>query len=267
MGAAVRLEPNVWTDARFTLLAQQVGIDRDAAVAKVARLWSECTSQQSYHLTAKIIDAVSGLQNFHVALIESDLGRDEKGVIYVCGTRGRIEWLKKLRKSSKKGGASNRAKWLAKRKPNGSQMDSQTGAKAEPKPSPLSLTLTLAPSLVTSPEEEREESARSACSRWLGYLAENTGRAAPKLTDERVKAFRRILSESWTENDLKVVVWSKCHGPRKWLGDPKMDEHLTPETLLRKAHLAKYVEQGRREFAEHNPEKAREYGWIQEATA
>ncbi len=95
----------------------------------------------------------------------------------------------------------------------------------------------------------------------VDYLNEKTGRRV-EVTDGRVTSIKRILSEGKTEKDVKVVIWSKCCGPLKWLGDAKMDQHLNLETILRPSHFQKYLEQARAEFAESNPEQAKVLGWV-----
>ena len=94
----------------------------------------------------------------------------------------------------------------------------------------------------------------------IAYFNEKTGRKC-EVTADRLKSIKRILSEGRTERDVKVVIWSKCAGPQKWLGDDKMDAHLTPETLFRRSHFQKYLEQAKREFSEGNPEQAKAFGW------
>lgn len=103
--------------------------------------------------------------------------------------------------------------------------------------------------------------ARKVLSEALGYLNRLTKRNF-EVTDSRVTAVKRILGEGRRLDDIRVVFWSKAKGPNAWFGDERMDKHLNPDTLLRKAHFQKYLEQARLELAESKPERAKELGYI-----
>jgi hypothetical protein len=86
----------------------------------------------------------------------------------------------------------------------------------------------------------------------LSYWEKQTGQKR-SASEQRIKAAKRILSEAGGDEDkatrwMKRVVWSKTHGHRPWLGDEKMEEHLTPETLFRKCNFTKYLEQANQEL-------------------
>jgi hypothetical protein len=136
--AAIRIEDAARTDPRFRLLGDRLKTTRFDALARMAELWAYCTEKQTYFLTPKLIDTLAEFENFHEHILSDEIGLAEatdKG-IRIRGTKGRIEWLKKLRKNSKKGGERNRANWLSKKKPG-----------AEPNESPSSI----APVPVSSP--------------------------------------------------------------------------------------------------------------------
>jgi uncharacterized phage protein (TIGR02220 family) len=107
--------------------------------------------------------------------------------------------------------------------------------------------------------------AAKVCREWLDYFADKTGRKRGSLlvNEPRLVATKRILSEGFALDDIRVVIWSKVHGPRKWLGDEEMDKYLTPETLVRRLHFTKYLEQAREEYCKFNPARAKQLGWYE----
>jgi hypothetical protein len=133
-------------------------------------------------VSQKVVDALVGMSGFYSASLDAELLREEKNKTYVCGTRGRIEWLEQLRKNSRKGGAVRSAntrkaklKQLGTEEPNGylegslerSQKDSQTEARSKPDLSPLTLAPApaLAPTLIlntnTSIQRRKKKSKNS----------------------------------------------------------------------------------------------------------
>lgn len=128
MAASVRIEDEAFSDVRFEVLAALCQLaDSDHARGKVAKLWRQCTAQHTYVLPESVVRSVLGPSGVE-SLLESQLGERSDGGIRLRGTRGRIEWLKKLRKNAQKGGKAR----AAKRQPNGSHLQ----AKTEPPPSP-----------------------------------------------------------------------------------------------------------------------------------
>lgn len=115
---------------------------------------------------------------------------------------------------------------------------------------------------VTPPTSPHAE-AKRVLSEALEYLNRMTGRRFEN-TDGRLAAVKRILGNGRRLEDIRVVFWSKCKGPRKWLGDERMDAHVTPETLLRKANFQKYLEQAREELARERPDRAKQLGYLAE---
>jgi hypothetical protein len=141
--ARVNLDSQVFTDIRFKIAAKKLGIDHFSLIGRMAYLWSYCTENSQYELSEEYIDTVLELSNCVEILAEQNLiKRGKKKNFYINGTKGRIEWLNKLKSNSKQGGKATsekykeirRAKRLAKQQPKGQPDDSQNH-------SPLSLTL------------------------------------------------------------------------------------------------------------------------------
>lgn len=143
MAASVRTEDEAFSDVRFEVLATLCQLaDADHARGKMQRLWRQCTAIGSYVLPESIVCAVLG-SNGATALVESRLGEQVDGGIRIRGTRGRIEWLKKLRKNAQKGGKARAAKRLP--------IGKQEAASAVPPPGPP----------VTAPVTIKEEESGS----------------------------------------------------------------------------------------------------------
>jgi hypothetical protein len=85
------------------------------------RVWSFCTDINSHHLSAEEFDTVAGIEGLSVAAISVGLAEETSKGVRVRGTRGKIEWKKKLRDNAIKGGRQTRAKWQAKRGPDEGQ--------------------------------------------------------------------------------------------------------------------------------------------------
>lgn len=131
----VRLEEKAWADPRFTMLAGYCGFaDPDLALIKCGRLWSYCTEKGCDTFSADVIDACVRIPGFAKHLVRARLAEKTKVGVRIKGTRGRIEWLEKLRSSASKGGHAKAAKALA----NGSRLAEQMPADAVPEvcPSP-----------------------------------------------------------------------------------------------------------------------------------
>jgi len=138
MAAPVRIEAEAFSDERYEVLAAACGlVDADHARGKMARLWRQCTALGVYVLPASTVCAVLG-PNGAVSIVESGLGELHEDGIRIRGTRGRIEWLKKLRSNAKKGGKAKAAKRQASGKPDGRA----EAARHLPPACPLTPTLT-----------------------------------------------------------------------------------------------------------------------------
>jgi hypothetical protein len=114
-------------------------------MGKMARLWRQCTVLGIYVLPESIVCSLLGPDGAR-GLVESDLGEQVPGGFRIKGTKGRIEWLRKLRKNAQKGGIAKAAK-------------RQSGAKQEPsKP----LAPPCPPALATSPALASAETTTQA---------------------------------------------------------------------------------------------------------
>jgi len=147
--SSVRIEDEAFGDRRYHRLATEAGLaDADHARGKMAVLWRQCTIEQRHILPNQDVCDVLG-PNGVEALVNARLGDIAEGGVRIRGTKGRIEWLKKLRDNGKKGGRPKKTK----SKPSGFQ---------ESNP----LTLALSPSLA----QENLPSEDSAASRLADEL-------------------------------------------------------------------------------------------------
>lgn len=137
----MRIEDDAFSCERYEVLAKLCHLaDSDHARGKMLRLWRQCTALHVYVLSESIVAAVLG-ENGASALHESGLGERVDTGVRIKGTRGRIEWLRKLRKNAKKGGIAKAAKRQAQGK--------QEAANNLAPPFPLTPALTTA-----SPEDQ-----------------------------------------------------------------------------------------------------------------
>lgn len=145
MTASVRIEGEAFGDDRYEDLATIAGLaDADHARGKMARLWRQCTLEGSPVLPIAYVVRVLGSRAVD-ALVGARLGEklDETSV-RIRGTKGRIEWLQKLRDNGRFGRKGGRP-----RKPqNPYGFEKKTPPTPTPSPSPSPT-----PSLV--PEREK----------------------------------------------------------------------------------------------------------------
>jgi hypothetical protein len=174
--AAVRIEGDAFSDLRYDVLAQRAGLaDADHARGKMARLWAQCTAESRHVLTQEEVRAVLGDRGPE-SIVYARLGEEVEGGIRIRGTKGRIEWLAKLRKNGRKGGRP--------RKPDGYPDGSASGsAEQEPGANPLTPTLTPAP-------ERASLSPPPA-------LAKGTVVRQPIAEDPAVVARRQLGNRTW----------------------------------------------------------------------
>ena len=110
MAASVRIEDEAFSDERYGVLAALCGLaDPDHARGKMARLWRQCTAQRTYVLPIDLVCSVLG-ENGAEGIVKAALGEAVDGGIRIRGTKGRIEWLAKLRNNARKGGKAKSAK-------------------------------------------------------------------------------------------------------------------------------------------------------------
>jgi len=143
MAVSVRIEDEAFSDRRYDVLALMLGLpDADCARGKMAALWRQCTQQQTHILRAEMVCSVLG-PNGPDALVKSELGVAVEGGIRICGTKGRIEWLARLRKNGKKGGRP--------RKPTGNHLVLRNTESGKPGANPP------APAPAPAPAQIRED--------------------------------------------------------------------------------------------------------------
>jgi hypothetical protein len=106
----VNVDVEAFHDFRFELLGKSLGLDKFSALGRMAMLWSFCTQRETYYVTRSIVDAITSCPGFCDAAVSVELLRNQDGKIYVCGTKGRIEWLRRLKQNSLKGGKATKRK-------------------------------------------------------------------------------------------------------------------------------------------------------------
>jgi hypothetical protein len=182
MAASVRIEDEVYGDVRYVHLGQLLGTNHYDAIGRMSALWRQCTQEQTYVLPEAVVRVVLDPD----LAIEARLAERVDGGIRIRGTRGRIEWLGKLRKNSKKGGAARKAKTKPNGYPSGSVLGSQVEAKSKPDRSP--------PSPSPSPSEISEHSlpARDPGGTEPVASRDLVARLANEIRGERADVVRRL---------------------------------------------------------------------------
>lgn len=110
--ASVRIEDVAFSDLRYERLAKECGLsDADHALGKMARLWRQCTIEQSETLEGFTVETILG-NNGIGGLVTAQLGELVEGgeKVRIRGTKGRIEWLSKLKNNGKYGALGGRPK-------------------------------------------------------------------------------------------------------------------------------------------------------------
>jgi hypothetical protein len=174
MAVSVRIEDEAFSDRRYDVLASLLGLpDADCARGKMAAVWRQCTQQQTHILTAEMVCIILG-PNGPDALLKSELGAPVEGGIRICGTRGRIEWLARLRKNGQKGGRP--------RKPNGNHLVIQNSANGKPGVNP--------PAPAPAPVNKKKGRAS------LALTSPNRTRIAPGSSMHSIAGSRRLTAPS-----------------------------------------------------------------------
>lgn len=111
--ARVNVDSECFSDTRFVRLARALGMgDPDTARMKCVRVWHECTLRGRPELSVDDVDMAAGVDGFAAAMVTAELAKDRAGArVYVCGTKGRIEWFQTRGKAAKKGGEATRKVW------------------------------------------------------------------------------------------------------------------------------------------------------------
>jgi hypothetical protein len=226
--ASYRVDDEARRDPRFILLGKKLGTSRFDALARMGELWAYCTEKQTYFLSPEIIDALTEFTGFFQLLLDPEIGLAEsadKG-IRIKGTKGRIEWLVKLRKQSKKGGEKTKALWQAKRL-------AKQGPTPTPEPEPKQGALSLAPvpSLAPSP---------------VPVLSKKTKKEEEGSAGEKNPPTTPIVVES----SLNQQIWEAYED------EYKFRYHVTPD---RNALVNSQIAQIGKRLGKNGPEIARFY--------
>lgn len=103
--ARVSVEQEALTDSRFGILGRLLGCPEpfaaDFALGRMVRIWHECILRGQYSLERQIVDAILGTEGASEMLVRSQLGALRNDRVRVKGTRGRIEYLDKLRQGNR----------------------------------------------------------------------------------------------------------------------------------------------------------------------
>lgn len=73
------------------------------------------------------------------------------------------------------------------------------------------------------------ESFKESCESIISYLNEKAGTGYKPSTVKTKKAIHARMEEGFTVDNFKTVIDKKC---AEWIGDPKMEQYLRPETLF-----------------------------------
>jgi hypothetical protein len=136
MTAPSRIEALAWGDLRFATLARLCGLgDADHALIKCAKIWSWQTDHYTpeaptYVVSVDLVEAVLGTDG-GAHLVRARLAEETPDGLRMRGSKGRIEWLWKLRNASPKGGEATKRKHDNKAGPHG-QPDARPSAQPKP---------------------------------------------------------------------------------------------------------------------------------------
>jgi uncharacterized phage protein (TIGR02220 family) len=142
MGASVRIEPQAFTDPRFTVLAKRAGLaDSDHALIKMARVWSWCTERCRYDIPYFFLAAFFEGDDPATHIVQAALGewmdcsepdQHPPGCrhVRVKGTEGRIEWLEDSRSTAQAGGKARAA--TATRDEKGRMVSQRSSSRLDP---------------------------------------------------------------------------------------------------------------------------------------
>lgn len=244
--ARVNIEDDAFGDGRYDRLAHECGLaDADHARGKMARLWRQCTTEKRHVLDDRDVILVLGDRGPD-ALIASRLGERTEGGIRIRGTRGRIEWLEKLRKNGRKGGRPRKAT----RKPDGLASGSLESNPPTPAPT-LSLALApagsepgpAAPAVLFAPEPGPPEPDPVAD--LARHATAEINRVAGRSFDPESKATRKLcralVRDRVTAEEVTAVVEHKA---AEWLGT-SIAARVCPATLLAVDNFARYLDEAR----------------------
>lgn len=241
MGASVRVDEDAFLDVRFDQLAQELGLtDADHARGKMLRVWRWCTVEQRQVIPLSALNHLLGSKGGH-ALVASDLGVEHPKGIRVKGTKGRIEWLGKLRHAGKLGAEFGKLGGRPRKTPKGVIEKPLGGLEQKPL---LSLSLALDPAL--TPVQDQNQNHKPSRKKpalafdavgfdafWAVYprkIAKGDARRAwMKLRpDERLRATilgalsRQVSCDDWSRDDGQYIPY-----PATWLNGARWEDEAT----------------------------------------
>jgi hypothetical protein len=139
--AAVRIEDDAFSDERYEDLAMFAGLaDADHARGKMARIWRQCTIENTETIANHVVVRVLGVSGVD-ALVQARLAdRVDSERVRVRGTTGRIEWLNKLRSNGRHGNKGGRParnpQGLGEENPQGLEDETLKGGRQQTPPAP-----------------------------------------------------------------------------------------------------------------------------------
>ena len=204
--ASVTVDVTALADPRFTILGGMLGAPSETAQAvglyHAMRVWSYCTEKCVYRVDPAILDALQpGLAN---ALLASRLGCTSRTSIRIKGTKGRVEWLNKLRENNRIRKQRSRSGHAAVTRDN---------------PGPLTLTPTLTPT--------KELKTNTTCAPRTRVVVDPAGFA------EAWKAYPHY--ETRSSRKASAQVWSKlglsphASGVLAWISKASASDDWTRE--------------------------------------
>lgn len=207
--ASVRIEGEAFSDVRIEILGNMAGYNRYEALGRLAHLWRVCTSRNQHVVSDAVVAAILGEKGVD-ALLDSELGERVDGGIRVKGTKGRIEWLAKLRKNGRKGGRPKKTR----SKPDGFGLVNQEQTRTEPESNPLILTPVLTPThekeketgpteSARAPESQREDPLTGDVAKVIAHYVEVYPRRARQTRDKAtIRKIRNRLEEGYSAEEI-----------------------------------------------------------------
>jgi hypothetical protein len=154
----VNVEPRAFTDPRFVHLGQLLGTNRYDAIGRMALVWAECTERNRHALPKDELNHLfDDVKRFSDLIIKAKLGRTRREDVYICGTRGRIEWLERIRRASRENGKKGGRPRKTHQEPNKNQSRFRARSTLTPPPALVVVqTEGMVPSSPSPPQQDEE---------------------------------------------------------------------------------------------------------------
>lgn len=268
MSAAVRVEPQAFTDPRFGILGRLLGVSRFDALGRMFHVWSWCTERQRHDIPVFFLAGMfdGDVEAFSSSVVAAELGawldctepeNHPPGCrhIRIKGTAGRIEWLGERRRAAPAGGKARAASAQRDERgrmvgqPSSSQVAGDAPANTQPSDQPKSSALT--PALALAPSEKKKNRAPAKPSRSVEVRS---------ITLEVVEAFNRSFGRSlspggWEDSVSRVVSagysGAAIRGVVWWAAIEWPEGHDMRKTISPKTLLKLQSSQGYRTFREY----------------